>query len=692
MDSVYKRLLTIIIFSVLALPLFSQQDSIALSKQYYAQGMEIFDYEHRKVASELFLLAVKANPKNAEAQFMAGRSIMLTVRKELSLQYFKSAYQLEPKIDPDILFYLGQAYHYSEKFDSAIMLYDRYNRLLARSLDYEKSKKINEVNRKIFECHNAKIMIGQPVDVTISHLSNSINSEWPDYAPTINADETFMVFTTRRPEENMNNRLAQDNEYYEEIFYSKKVDGEWTPARNLSGPLNNNYHNASINLSPDGKEMLLYHDSNGGDILASFLKPDGTWTDPKAILEINTEYIENSATITADGKQLFFTSNRPGGYGGTDIYVSVKDAKGRWGTPRNLGRNINTDMDEDGVYVSASGKHLYFSSNGHAGMGDLDIYRSTFNAEKDMWEKPINMGYPINSVENDIYIVLTRDEDYAYISSVRPEGIGEQDIYKIDIRNWKEPAYSQPDFADAVLALEDQMPLFGNRPVVKDPNVIVKADTLATVKPAALTPAVVNLTVYVAEGDTKKPLSNVQVKLTAAGSDQNLAESKTGTYSTIVKNKTTGVERYKLLVSSLEHIPYSSTYVFGPGMNTALNDTIYLDKIAVNYRRTLNVYFGHDSDVPKSFEDILYLEQIMKTSSSIKVEISGHTDNIGSYAYNVGLSRRRAMAVKKHLVNAGIDESRITVAGYGPEKPIADNNTRANRQLNRRTEFTIVEK
>jgi len=264
-------------------------------------------------------------------------------------------------------------------------------------------------------------------------------------------------------------------------------------------------------------------------------------------------------------------------------------------------------MDEDGVYVSASGRNLYFSSNGHAGMGDLDIYRSVFNAEKDLWEKPINMGYPINSVENDIYIVLTRDEDFAYISSVRPQGIGEQDIYKIDISKWKEPAYTQPDFADAVLAMEDQMPLFGSRPAQPD-----KKNESVVEKP--LTPASVDLTVYVAEGDTKKPLSKAQVKLTSAGTELNLSETKTGTYFSNVKNKTNayfsnvknktnGVERYKLLVSSQEYIPYSSTYLFGPGMTTAFTDTIYLDKIAVNYRRTLNVYFAHDSDVPKSFED-----------------------------------------------------------------------------------------
>jgi outer membrane protein OmpA-like peptidoglycan-associated protein/tetratricopeptide (TPR) repeat protein len=675
----YRSPLAFLACLSLSIPAFSQQDSVALSDEYYRQGMEVFDYSHRKQATEMFMLATQANPKSAKAHFMTGRSIMLTIRKEQSLDYFKKAYWLDPKVDDDILYYLGQAYHYSEKFDSAILLYNRYGRLLARSLDYEKSKKLNDVYRKIFECNNAKIMVAQPVDVTIAHLSENVNSEWPDYAPTINADETLMVYTTRRPEGNSNDRIAADNEFYEEIFFSRKENGEWTPAKNLSGPLNNNYHNASVNLSPDGKEMLLYHDSNGGDILASFLKSDGTWTDPEE-LEINSEYIENSASITADGQKLFFSSNRPGGYGGTDIYMSTKDAKGRWVNPQNLGKLVNTDLDEDGVFVSASGKHLYFSSNGHAGMGDLDIFRSAYNAEKELWEKPINMGYPINSVENDIYIVLTRDEDYAYITSVRQEGIGEQDIYKVDIRNWKEPAYTQPDFADAVFAMEDEMPAIA-RPTV-------------AATPVVATPTTLQFSVFVAEGDSRKPL-NASVKLSSThGEEINFNEVKAGTYQTEVKNTSGNTTRYKLLVSSSDYIPYSSNYYFSgsPMQNPVLSDTIYLDKIAVNYRRTLNVYFGHDSDVPKSFEDILYLEQIMKTAASVKVEISGHTDNTGSHPYNVGLSKRRAEAVKKHLVKSGIDESRITVGGYGPDKPISDNKTRAGRQLNRRTEFTIIEK
>ncbi len=665
-------------------PALAQQDSVTLSEEYFRMGMEIFDYEHRKQASELFVLAAQANPKSAKAHFMAGRSIMLSLRKEGSLYYFKKAYQLDPKVDPDILFMLGQAFHYSEKFDSAILLYDRYSRLLARSLDYEKSKKINLVNRKIFECNNAKIMMAQPVDVKVTHLSAEINSPYPDYAPAINADETLMIFTTRRPEENTNVKVAVDHEYYEDIFYSRKVNGEWTPARNMSGPLNNPYHNASVNLSPDGKAMLLYHDSNGGDIYASFLKPDGvTWTTPADLQGINTPYIENSASVTADGQRIFFTSNRPGGYGGTDIYMCTKDAKGRWVNPENLGPQINTELDEDAVFISASGKHLYFSSNGHAGMGDLDIYRSAFNEATQQWNKPINMGYPINSVENDIYFVLTGDEGFAYVSSVREENIGDEDIYKLDIRNWKEPAFNQTDFADAIQTLEEEAPA-----LVMAPTPVISPQPTSTNYPISI-----KFVVFVAEGSSRKPVA-ANVSLSSQhGKEIILSQVAEGTYETDILNNLNSAVRYKLHISQTDYIPYTGSYFFGANQTQpVLRDTIYLDKMVVNYNRILNVYFSHDSDVPNTFEDIRYLEQLMKTSSSVRVEISGHTDDLGSAEYNVLLSKRRAEAVKKQLVQSGIDESRISVKGYGSEKPISENKTREGRQLNRRTEFTILEK
>lgn len=656
-----------------SLPLAAQPDSLAVSAEYYTKGMAIFDFEHRKQASEMFIKACKANPKNARAHFMAGRSIMLSLHKQGSLYYFRKAYALDPKVDADIFFYLGQGFQYSQKFDSAILCYDRYNRLLARSLDYEKSKKTNEVNRRIFECHNAKVMMAEPVSVTIKHLGPGINSAYPDYAPAINADESLMIFTTRRPTENLNENVGEDNEYYEDIFYSQKVNGEWTPAQNISGPLNNRYHNATINLSADGKEMLLYHDSNGGDIFAAFLNPDGiAWTEPKELPGINTEYIENSASIAADGKTIYFTSNRPDGYGGTDIYVSTKDDKGRWTSIKNLGNLINTELDEDAVFISASGKHLYFSSNGHAGMGDQDIYRSTLNEEKQTWERPVNMGYPINSVENDIYFVLTGDEGYAYVSSVRDESLGEEDIYKIDIRNWRTPSYSMTDFTDAT---PGEYNSGGGVPVV-----------VTTSSPMNMA-----FNIFVADGSSRKPI-DASVVLSSSREELKFSKSNTGLYQAEIKKENLR-SRYKLHVSGKEYIPYSSSYhFFGSAKDPIITDTIYLDKITVNYNRTMNVYFSTDSDVPKSFDDIRFLELIMKTSSTIKVEISGHTDNTGLPEYNVGLSHRRSEAVKKYLVAAGIDPSRISVSGHGADKPLGDNKTREGRLINRRTEFTILEK
>jgi outer membrane protein OmpA-like peptidoglycan-associated protein len=635
-------------------------------------GMEIFDFMHRKQASENFIQASQYNPKNAKAFFMAGQSIMLSLRKEQSLPYYKAAFALDPKIDPDILFHLGQAYHYAESFDSAIHLYNRYIRQLARSMDYGKVKKMNEVNRKIFECYNAKVMKEHPVNVTITHLNDKINSEFPDYAPGINADESYMIFTTRRPEGNTNAKVATDHEYYEDIFFSAKVNGEWSPAKNLIGPLNTNFHNASVNLSADGKEMLLYNDSNGGDLFASFLNTDGSWTEPKPLEGINSPYIENSATITSDGKTIYFTSNRPDGYGGTDIYKCSKDSRGRWVNIENLGELVNTEMDEDAVFVSANGKHLYFSSNGHAGMGDLDIYRATYKEETMEWEKPINMGYPVNSVENDIYFVLTGTEGIAYFSSVRDESLGEEDIYKLDITKWEPPAFTRPEFA---LADEPFSPAFAT------PGIDVS-------------PLVMKFNLHVAEGNTRTPVE-ANVSLTGSkGETLTFQEISPGTYQTELKRLKDHKTRYKLHVTHKDYIPYSSSYYFmGSALDDpSISDTVYLDKIAVNYNRVLNVYFDTNSDVPKTFEDINYLEQIMKTSASIKVEISGHTDNTGAPEYNVALSKRRSEAVKRQLVAAGIDPARITAVGYGADKPIADNNKREGRQLNRRTEFTIIEK
>jgi outer membrane protein OmpA-like peptidoglycan-associated protein len=616
---------------------FAQTDSVALSQEYYNQGMEVFGFAHRKQAAELFILATQANPKNAKAQLMAGESIMLSVQKEKSLDYFRRAWLLDPDVDPDILYFLGQAFHYSEKFDSAILFYDRYNRILARSLNFEKSKKINEVNRKMFECRNAIIYKEHPVQVGIVNLNADINSEYPDYAPTISEDENIMFFTSRRPGDNANDRVAADHEYYEEILVAEKVNGVWGAARNPGPPLNTGYHNASVNLSPDGSEIIIYHDTNGGDLLLSKKDKNGIWTTPAPMEGINTEYLESSATITEDDKTIFFTSNRPGGYGGTDVYSCELGKGGRWVNVKNLGPLVNTEMDEEGVYISANSQHLYFSSNGLAGMGDLDIYRSTYDAEKKEWGEPVNLGYPINSVENDIYFVLTADEKFAYISSLRRDNLGEQDIYKVDMQNWKPVYLDRPEYSE----------VFAEAPKETEIKPIEKPDVVSErveVKVPSYRPPKINWTIT---DENNKPL----------------------TTDIRVANPSDSVVNYHIIVSTSN----------------------FPEKPQVNVGYIMNVYFAHDGIDPISYEGIRNLLVMMKNSPTMKVEISGHTDNKGPDSYNQDLSLRRAQSVRNILVKGGADADRITAVGYGENKPLDTNDTMEGRRMNRRIEFKILE-
>jgi outer membrane protein OmpA-like peptidoglycan-associated protein len=646
-----------------------QTDSLALSEEYYKLGMEVFDFSHRKQAAELFSLSAKMNPKSAKAQFMAGQSIMLTIQKEQSLPYFLKAWKLDPKVNEEILFFLGKACHYSEKFDSAILFYDRYNRILARSMVLNKSIKIDEVNRKIFECRNSVIYKSKPVDVVITVLGSAINSEYPDYAPTISEDETQMVFTTRRPEENLNVKVAVDHEYYEEIFYSQKINGEWQPAKNIGPPLNNNFHNSSVNLSPDGTEMILYHDSNGGDLFISSRNQAQSWSAPNPLDGINTPYLENSASLTEDDKHIYFTSNRPGGYGGTDIYYAELSNNGRWVNVKNLGPEVNTEKDEDGVFISANGKHLYYSSNGLAGMGDLDIYRSAYDPLTSTWTEPINLGYPINSVENDIYFVLNSDEKFAYISSVRNENVGEQDIYKIDMTNWKPVDLSQNEMMEQL-----------TEPV-----------KVAQVAPPAPQSRSFKMALLVVDDANGKPLDAVVNFKNRKGEALPVQSISNGRFEIDLTSASNSSTVYKFNVSSKGYAPFSSSFYFHGLASTVLQDTIRLEKVVIDLPYPLNVYFALDSDQPLSTDEMQNLLIMLMNNKTMKVEIGGHTDNFGAENYNLNLSERRANAVRNYLVKSGADASRITAIGYGTSKPIASNQTKEGRRKNRRTEFKILE-
>ncbi len=658
----------LILFGFSFLPGFGQKDSVAISEEYYQLGMETFDFAHRKQATELFVLATQMNPKSAKAQFMTGQSIMLSVRKEQSLPYFLKAWKLDPIVNEEILFFIGKAYHYDMQLDSAIRFYNRYNRTLSRSLNFNKSVKINEVNRKIFECRNAMFYTTKPVDVKITALGDNINSEYPDYAPTITEDETQMVFTTRRPDLNLNANVAVDHEFYEEIFYSQRVNNEWMPALNIGSPLNTNFHNSSVNLSPDGTEMILYHDANGGDLFISQRDEQNKgWSSPKPMLGINTQYVENSATVSEDDKHIFFTSNRPGGYGGTDIYSCELGKNGQWVNLKNLGPKVNTEMDEDGVFISANSKHLYYSSNGLAGMGDLDIYRSTYDSSTSSWSDPINLGYPINSVENDIYFVLSSDEKTAYVSSVREENMGEQDIYRIDMTNWKPVNLNQPEIIDIVENHNEPLKTEKAKPVVQP----------------------FKMTMQVIDQATGDPVKASLIFKNGKGDSLDVHDIGNGLFEINLSGRTGS--GYRLEASAAGYSSFSSSlYIHGTPENI-IQDTIRIEKLIINLPYKLNIYFALNSDQPLSRDGIQNLLVMLKDNRSMQVEISGHTDNQGAPDYNRALSQRRANAVRNYLIKSGADPARITAIGYGDSKPVDSNLTKEGRRMNRRTEFKVLE-
>lgn len=652
-------------FIFFALKGHAQVDSVAMSEQYYEMGMEVFNFEHRRQAKDMFKLAVEMNPKNAKANLMAGKSIMLTVHKEEALKYFIDAWILEPTIDEEILYLIGQAYQYSEKFDSAVTFYEVYNKRLARSMKFQKSLKINDVNRRIFECRNAKIYKYYPVDVVIKNLGTNINTEWPDYAPTITEDGKTLVFTSRRPDENVNPSVAEDLDYYEDIYISNFENGQWTPAKNIGPPVNSLYHNASINLSPDGQNMFIYSDNNGGDIYESDLV-NSQWIKPFALKgEVNTQFHENSASVSADGQRLYFASDRPGGYGGMDLYVASRNKAGAWVDPQNLGPVINTEFDEEGVYITANNHYLFFSSNGHAGMGDLDIYRATFDSTSNSWKEPLNLGYPINSVENDIFISMSGDERYVYYSSVQlSSSHGEQDIYVIDMINWEPVDLTQPVFVNAWNEREEQE-VFSPPPSEIDLQYTI-------VDEVTLQPIDANVSIITKEDRVIKP-----------------EPTETGVFGIKFANEDS--EKYEVRVTKEGYLPHlSDIFVLGNEGTYEINETIALRRANVNFSAVINVYFGHDSDIPNTFEDINYMELLLKESPTIRVEIAGYTDDTGPEAYNKDLSQRRAEAVKKLLVEAGIDANRVQAIGYGEENPKFSNDTKRGRRLNRRTEFKIV--
>ena len=427
-----------------------QKDALKAAIKEIKEGDDYYQAEipGYSLALEYYLNAYDFNPNNALLNYKIGKCYIRTIQKINCIPYLEQAYALDPKAHPDIQYLLARGYHLNLELEKAIITYTDYRGSLSPN---ELTQKGDHIDKKIAECKAAKIMITNPVRIFTDNLGPKVNSKYPEYGPYINGEENIIMFTSARDNTSGGKKDPADLKFYEDIYISKKEGDVWRNAENPGHPLNTDSHDAIVGISPDGKHALIYKgEDNGGDIFECRIKDDGSWQSPKRLpKEINTKYHESSASFSPDMEALYFVSDKPGGFGGKDIYVAQLSIKGNkekldYDDALNLGAVINTAYDENGVYMDVEGKTLYFSSEGHNTMGGYDIFKSEYKDGK--WSIPENLGYPINSADHDLFFSFSRDGRHAYYSTFDPNGYGDRDLFMITLLGPEKPVLFRDDF------------------------------------------------------------------------------------------------------------------------------------------------------------------------------------------------------------------------------------------------------
>jgi Tol biopolymer transport system component len=352
-----------------------------------------------------------------------------------AIPFLERCLQTPDKYPYKLNFYLATAYHFSHRMDDAIKYYEIYKLNLKKKVHGDI---IKEMDRQIEMCKTGKELMAKPLDIQIYNLGKSINSKYPEYGAVISADEDELIFTSNRPNTTGGGIDASDGRFYEDIYIAyKDKTGKWSAPVKMGSGINSNGHDASISLTADGQKLILYRNiakdniitTSAGELFVSDLHGN-TWSKPvKLPAQINNGAYQPSACLSEDERVLYFSSNREGGEGGTDLYQVKKLSNGQWALPQNMGKMLNTPYDEDSPYLHPDGKTLYFSSNGHKTMGGYDIFVSRFNDSTKIWSSPENVGYPISTAHDDIHFSWSADAKRVYFSSIRPEGEGDKDIY-----------------------------------------------------------------------------------------------------------------------------------------------------------------------------------------------------------------------------------------------------------------------
>ncbi|MCO6500453.1 MAG: OmpA family protein [Vicingus serpentipes] len=709
------RLLTItLLLTSFPFVINAQEEETKLTKKeannLLAKAEENFENKNYLDALDEFTQLHEFKPSDLYYKLMMG--ICLTydpAQKNKAIEVIEQVKITNPEYNI-LNFYLGKAYAVNYSFDKAV---SHFNMFLA-NISGEDIEMKGIAEQMIKNCSNAKDILSDTIKENIvENIQFPINSQYSEYVPVISADESVMIFTYRgihsKGAEDVDQSMGSEA-YMEDVFVSYKENGAWTTPVSIGDNINTKNHDAAIALSVDGQTLFIYKSENNnmGDIYVSHLS-GGSWSRPtklKGDINSNKSW-EGSASLSANGKVLYFASDREGGLGGRDIYKAELQADGSWSNIQNLGPNVNTIYNDDAPFIHPDNKTLYFSSQGHSSIGGYDIFSSVMD-EYGGFSSPVNMGYPINTVDDNRYFVMAANGKTGYYSGGGENSIGEEDIFKITTGKIEKP----------VLALLVGKVYYNDVPIGSSMNLYkqIEGELEGTFKSNSKTGKYV---MALTKGNYK-----IEVEL-ESGEIVSDSVRLDDIVEYIELHKDFRIYSDSNLIthkaSSLQDILEAELKKEGKTIDTLFTDNINSEiKLAsMDEGRTIslnNILYGFNKSTlrPESSVELDRLIVILKEQDKIKIEISSHTDasrdveaakrsfkrkglvytkeahDAKSKAYNQQLSQRRAQSVVDYLIKNGISKDRLVAKGYGEEKPIATNDTEEGRQLNRRTEFKVL--